>query len=226
MAKIKFGMMMTDARGKLGGQVFSKNRAGAYVRTKVTPKNNRTEFQQASRSILGALSASWSSLTESQRRAWNDAVTDWQTTDIFGDLRKPTGKNLFTGLNKEILQSAGVQINLPPEKEEVPILTIDAATADATAGTITIKTLGDTSGAKIQVWATPAMSQGTTFINDKLRVIGYVSGSNGASVDAGTLYSDRFSAIQTGQNIWVQIKVVLPNGQVSVPVRAKVTISA
>ena len=24
MAKIKFGMMMTDARGKLGGQVFSK----------------------------------------------------------------------------------------------------------------------------------------------------------------------------------------------------------
>lgn len=31
MAKIKFGMMMTDASGKLGGQVFSKNRG--FVRS-------------------------------------------------------------------------------------------------------------------------------------------------------------------------------------------------
>ena len=42
MAKIKFGMMMTDASGKLGGQVFSKNRGGSYVRTKVTPTNPQT----------------------------------------------------------------------------------------------------------------------------------------------------------------------------------------
>ena len=78
MAKIKFGMMMTDARGKLGGQVFSKNRSGAYVRTKVTPVNPRTAAQPLSRSILGTLSASWSGLTEVQRRSWNAAVDDWQ----------------------------------------------------------------------------------------------------------------------------------------------------
>lgn len=53
MAKIKFGMMMTDARGKLGGQVFSKNRSGSYVRTKVTPVNPQTTTQQNSHCVTG-----------------------------------------------------------------------------------------------------------------------------------------------------------------------------
>jgi hypothetical protein len=55
MAKIKFGMMMTDARGKLGGHVFSKNRSGAYVRTKVTPVNGQTTAQTGVRAIFGAI---------------------------------------------------------------------------------------------------------------------------------------------------------------------------
>src|SRR5690606_28053818 len=122
------------------------------------------------------------------------------------------------------LQSDGTQILLPPAKEEVPNVVIDSATASVAGGTLEIKTEGDTTGAKIQVWGTPAMSQGTSFINDKLRVIGYVAGGTDTSVTAGTLYSDRFSDLQVGQNVWVQIKIVLPNGQVGVPVRAKVTI--
>ena len=89
MARIKFGMMMTDARGKLGGQVFSKNRSGAYVRTKVTPSNPRSMAQMSSRSILGSLSVMWNSLTLEKVSAWNAATADWQKTDIFGDLKKP-----------------------------------------------------------------------------------------------------------------------------------------
>lgn len=55
--KIKWGMMMTDGRGKLGGQVASKNRAGAYVRTKVTPVNPRTTQQQAIRTLFGSIAS-------------------------------------------------------------------------------------------------------------------------------------------------------------------------
>src|SRR5690606_26146133 len=99
MAKIKFGMMMTDARGKLGGQVFSKNRGGSYIRTKVTPSNPRSSFQQAIRTLLSGFSQAWSSLTANQRSAWNGAVSNWSKTDIFGDIKNPTGKNLFVRLN-------------------------------------------------------------------------------------------------------------------------------
>ena len=67
MAKIKFGMMMTDASGKLGGQVFSKNRGGSYVRTKVTPTNPQSTAQMSIRGIFASISSRWSSLTEAQR---------------------------------------------------------------------------------------------------------------------------------------------------------------
>lgn len=225
MAKIKFGMMMTDARGKLGGQVFSKNRSGAYVRTKVTPVNPRTAAQQLSRSILGLLSASWSGLTEVQRRSWNAAVDDWQKTDIFGDLRKPTGKNLFTGLNKELKQSGQPQVLLPPDKVVLPEFDISAANFEVTTPEFEVDLNADLTGFRVQISATPPMSQGTTFIDDKLRVVGYVAGTSGSLFDITNLYIAKFGTPEAGANVWVQAKAIASNGQASVPVRGKVSVT-
>ena len=224
MAKIKFGMMMTDARGKLGGQVFSKNRAGAYVRTKVTPVNPRTAAQQLSRFILGSLSASWSGLTEAQRRAWNNAVSEWQKTDIFGDLRKPTGKNLFTSLNKELIQSGQTQVLSPPEKVVMPEAVLTSAVYDYDKGTFQVSLEGDTTGYMVQVWATPSMSQGTSFIDDKLRVVEYFDGILNGSFDIKKLYDERFGNPEEGANVWVQVKLIASNGQASVPIRVKANV--
>src|SRR3546814_3353017 len=52
ISKVKFGALMTDARGKLGGHVFSKNRAGSYLRTKVTPVNQQTSYQTSVRALF------------------------------------------------------------------------------------------------------------------------------------------------------------------------------
>jgi len=45
--KMKFGAIVVDGRGKIGGHVASKNRGGAYLRTKVTPSNPQTGYQAA-----------------------------------------------------------------------------------------------------------------------------------------------------------------------------------
>lgn len=132
MALIKFGMMMTDARGKLGGQVFTKTRSGATVRTKVTPTNPQTAAQQTARGILSSLSASWRNLTEEERRGWNSAVDGFVRTNIFGDTYNPSGKNLFVGLNAN-LQSAGKPTNLePPVSVELPPYILRSAYLDIT----------------------------------------------------------------------------------------------
>ena len=226
MAKVKFGMFMTDARGKVGGQVFSKNRSGAYVRTKVTPSNPRTPSQMFGRSILGSLSGSWSGLTDAQRRAWNSAVDDWTKTDIFGDSRKPTGKNLFTGLNKEIEQAGGTRILLPPEKQIIPelgaldpMIDLDTKRVDLGVGNIP-------AGFKLQVSATPAMSQGTSFVKDKLRVIFYNPSGSLQTADIFTAYEDRFGTPAVGQNIYFGVKLVADTGQAGVPVNAKAEITS
>src|SRR3546814_20356183 len=76
MAKVKFGALMTDARGKLGGHVFSKNRAGSYLRTKVTPVNPQTSYQTSVRALFGAISPQWSGLSQAVRDSFNGAVAD------------------------------------------------------------------------------------------------------------------------------------------------------
>lgn len=120
MAKIKFGMMMTDARGKLGGQVFSKNRSGAIVRSKVTPTNPQTSFQAGVRALFGNLSQQWRNLTTAQRDAWNAAVNSYPKLNIFGDTYLSTGKNLFVGVNTNILNAGGTLTLTPPTLTVLP----------------------------------------------------------------------------------------------------------
>ena len=57
--KIKWGALMVDGRGKIGGQVASKNRAGAYMRNKVTPVNQQTSYQLTVRNRLSYYSQNW-----------------------------------------------------------------------------------------------------------------------------------------------------------------------
>lgn len=221
MAKIKFGMMMTDARGKLGGQVFSKNRSGAYIRTKVTPVNPRTDFQQANRSLLGSLSSGWSTLTEAQRNAWNGAVEQWQKTNVFGDLQKPTGKNLFTSLNKVALANFADAVLLltPPAKVEFPAITIESGSITASNTAILITFNGaELQGSSIQVRATPPVSAGTSYVTNLLRSIGPAfEVTEGNFISTGLSYRDRFGTITVGQKIFVEVRQVAVNGQLGVP---------
>lgn len=221
MAKIKFGMMMTDARGKLGGQVFSKNRAGAYVRTKVTPANPRTIPQMVSRSILGMLSAGWNGLTDAQRASFNNAVNAWQKTNIFGDMVKPTGKNLYTSLNKNLLQAKLTPVNVAPQKMDLPALTGFIPTFDIATGEIDLGIASVPADVVLQVSATPTLNAGVNYISGKSRVLVYIP--TGA-VDTGLIYDEyvyRFGAPTSGANIHFQLKYIGTNGQAGVPVSAK-----
>lgn len=216
MAKIKWGMIVTDGRNKLGGQVFSKNRAGAYIRTKVTPVNPKTALQMASRQLLGALSSAWSGLTNAQRDAWNASVDEWQKTDIFGDLRKPTGKNLFTGLNKNRVDIGGVAQDLPPEKVEIPVIALFRPEFAMTDEELSVGISTVPVGMALQISATPPMSQGTTFAKNQLRVIGSVPAGSVDTKEVFAMYSDRFGAPVIGQNIQVAVRYIALTGQAGV----------
>lgn len=216
MAKIKFGMMMTDARGKLGGQVFSKNRSGSYVRTKVTPVNPQTAAQMASRQLLGSLSTGWNALTLATIMAWNEAVNNWKSTDIFGDIKVPTGKNLYTALNKNSLGAGGSAIATPPEKMELDTISSVGASYDLSDDELTLTVTTVPANHILQVWATPPVNEGVSYIKNKLRVIANVPAG---AVDPGALaasYSDRFGTPLLGQKIYVGVRYIGTNGQAGV----------
>ena len=225
MAKIKFGMMMTDARGKLGGHVFSKNRSGAYVRTKVTPVNGQTTAQTGVRAIFGSISQQWSGLTQAARDAFDGAVEDWARTDIFGDLKNPTGKNLYQRLNNQLVVAGLAPIGLPPAKLEMPDAVISEVEIDLTADEIYITGADDSGSAQVVVFATASLSQGTKFVKNRLRQIDSLPGDALDSAALYTAYVNKFGAPLANQNIVFGIKYVLATGQASPMQTIKATIT-
>lgn len=226
MAKIKFGMMMTDARGKLGGQVFSKNNAGAYVRTKVTPSNPQTSSQAGARSLFGSISAGWSGLTQAVRDSFNAAVADWATTDIFGDLRNPTGKNLFQRLNNQA-QSAGLAaVVTVPAKQTMPTDIVTGVTIAVGAGTLTLTGANTDASTQIMLFATPVLTAGTKFVKNRLRNISNFAGNAAAPGTEYTSYTAKFGAPAANDNVYVGVKYVLSSGQASPMQIVKATVTA
>lgn len=215
MAKIKFGMMMTDASGKLGGQVFSKNRGGSYVRTKVTPTNPQTSAQSTIRGIFASISSRWSSLTDAQRASFNGFVNAYARTDIFGDLRNPSGKSLFQRLNQNLENSGQAQIDVCSSPVEVPFANLTTASADVSTSAFLVNYSGDLTGVKAIVWATPQMSQGTKFVKNQLRQIAILDGGNAGSEDIWTDYVAKFGTPVAGANISIAVRVINTNGQAS-----------
>ena len=223
--KVKFGAIVTDGRGKIGGHVMSKNRGGAYMRTKVTPSNPRTTAQQANRALLGSLSASWSSLTDGFRATWNGAVNDWVSTNIFGDTIKPTGKNLYVALNKNINAIGGATIDTAPAKVEMPILGLEEVSIAITAQQITPEFANISNDVQYVFASTGPLTAGTSFTKGKYRKIYNALGGQLDNTALYNAYVDRFGIPVQGQNVYFEVKLVESNGQLSVPETAKARVS-
>ena len=222
--KLKFGAIVTDGRGKIGGHVASKNRAGAYLRTKVTPSNPNTVAQAQARGILASLSQGWGQLTDSQRQGWNDAVKEWGTTDIFGDIKKPSGINLFVKLNANLISVGLPQILDVPAKSEVPaVVVVDAFYQAPTGGLFINFDSGLADGKMALIRATPKLSAGVSFVKSQFRVIGQanVQLDNVGLIGA---YSSKFGTISAGDNVYVSVQFVLPNGQKTTEQKVKLQI--
>lgn len=201
--KIKFGAIVTDGRGKVGGHVVSKNRAGGYIRTKVTPANAQTPYQNAVRATFTLLSQAWRGLTQGQRDAWNAAVVDFARTNIFGDLKNPSGINLFQRLNNNLLSIGEAQISNPPLPDAVGACVLTSATNAVGAATMTLIFGGPVpANTTVKIFATAPLSAGKTFIKSEYRQIGTMPAAEASPFNVKALYLAKFGTQgEIGQKI-------------------------
>lgn len=212
---IKFGSIVVDGRGKLGGQVYSKNRGGNYVRNNAVPTNPQTTFQQQQRAQLTQLSQGWSALTPEQIRDWNNATAEFQRSNAFGDQKRLSGKNLYTSLNRELLVSGQSIISDAPSPGEINVpISVEANFVVNDEFLLTVE-LGDssTSGFMVVV-ATPPVSNGTSYVKNRLRVV-EVTPITGAitEIDIVSQYEERFGTISEGDKVFVGAYTINTIGQ-------------
>ena len=104
MALIKLGALAQDVRGSLNGTVFSRNRGGAYVRSKVSPLQPVSEFTAAIRQAFKATSQSWATqLTPVQRAAWIAFASVHPFVNVFGDSIILSGIAMYQAINQRLM---------------------------------------------------------------------------------------------------------------------------
>jgi hypothetical protein len=206
--KIKWGALVVDGRNKIGGQVASKNRHGAYMRNKVTPVNPQSASQVTVRARLSGFAAGWRGLTAAQRLAWNAAVSDYKKTDIFGDIQNPSGFNLYVKLNSNLANIGIAAISNPPLPQAVSVFTTGtlAAAAGAQTMSLTVTPAVQPVGETIVVRATPGISAGKSFVKSEFRQIGTFTAAVAGAYDLAANYIAKFGPIgPAGVKVFVEV---------------------
>lgn len=97
---VKFGGGILDARGSIGGNTYSRNRYGAYVRARVTPVNPQSSRQSAVRALMADVSQAWfASLTLANRDAWGQYASNVPEKNKLGETIFFSGFNQYVASN-------------------------------------------------------------------------------------------------------------------------------
>jgi hypothetical protein len=86
MASIKTGSIVADISGKIGNEIYSRNRAGLYVRSFTSPVQPNSVYQLAARQLVIDANLAWNNLSELDYSNWLRFSENFKTS-YFNDSR-------------------------------------------------------------------------------------------------------------------------------------------
>jgi hypothetical protein len=230
MAKIIFsGVAGVDMRNKLNGSVFSKNRYGSYVRTKVTPVNPQTTAQQAARNRLSTNSQAWRGLTEDQRQSWIDAAVNFPFTDIYGNTKILSGQALYVKLNNNLNQIGLPSLTDAPAPVALPAIeTLSAAVSvGGDTNTLTFTPTPLPADVYMVVQATGNVTPGKNFVKNLYRFITYFIPTDVSPQNIDSVYKTIHGNPVEDQKIFYRVFMVSGiTGQAGIPVQTSTIVAA
>jgi hypothetical protein len=216
MATIKFGASISDARGSVGGTVFSRNTGGAYTRQRVAPINRNTPKQTVVRQNFAGNSKMWSAtLTADQRQAWTLFAQANPVPNRLGDSIILSGLAMFNGLNQTLSQILAPPVLDAPSDLSVPTLaSVNNVLADSSVPEINLVTEAQTvvTGAKYYIEATGALAAGRTPPTSGYRYMeAKAAVAAGIAVDFTEFWTAAFGTLPANASIGVRVSTVNTN---------------
>lgn len=113
MASVKFGAIVTDAKGKLGGHVFQKGNQSRVLRTNFKPRQVYSWTRGRTQQIVNDAITNWSKLTFAQKNEWDRVAPQFLFENKFHDALTLTGRNLYIKLWNNCRRRARILPNDP-----------------------------------------------------------------------------------------------------------------
>lgn len=227
MALVKFGGGITEMRGSIAGNVFSRNRYGAYVRARTVPVNPNTARQQAVKAAIATLTDRWPNiLTAVQRTAWNLYASSVGMKNKLGETIFLSGFNHFIRSNVTRETGPTVLIDDGPVVFELPAQDPTLAVTCSEATQVLTIAFDDTMAWAVEDGSFIFFFQGKpqnaqrNFFDGPWRFINYLGG-----VDPGGPIEPHAEigpfAIAEGQHQWIYARISRADGRLSEPFRAQ-----
>lgn len=210
MAIFTPGPAVSSISGSVGGQTFSRNRGGQYMRRRAIPSLVSSPAATNIKALLAAYSQAWSGLTAAQRNAWTEYARQTPVINALGNAFTRSGQQAYVACNTRIALAAGTAITAPPIVNAPDALLTYTQTYDIGAGTFASAFTPTPIGATNFLWYRVAVvnSAGISYITNLLRMVGVSAANQATGFDCQSLIESRWGALVVGQTVHIRLHVL------------------
>jgi len=212
MALLILGPMAAEARGSIGGTVFSRNRTGAIARQRVKPVNPGSARQTSVRTQMATLQGHWrDTLTAAQRSDWENYANSVSLPNRVGGENRLTGPNVYIRSNSIIIRAGLARLDDAPDNfggAAFPVMTFSGSTVTG----LRILTVTPALAANdiLQVLTSGSRPQSVNFFKGPFDLTSFFIG-----VAAPPYLLISSTLLTAGHRYFNTIRLVKANGQVS-----------
>lgn len=210
MAIIIPGAMVSQASGRIGGTIFSRNRGGAYVRNGSIPTTVTTPFAQLIKSTTAAMSQLWARLDPEAQEQWREWATQNPVINRLGQSRTLSGHQAFVQLNARLVYAGFDAIGSPPIGEApAPFAPSEVTfTGAPLALTVAYTPTPAPAGVAVQCYAYLANSPGVSYVRNRLALVTTSAAAAATPLDISEDVEDRFGTPQAGQTLHIGLRAL------------------
>lgn len=227
MALSNFSILAVPS-GKIGGLVFAHNRGGSYIRSLAIPTNPNTIFQQAVRTLMGALSSIWVDiLDQAQRDSWDTYALNVLLPNRIGELVNVGGLGMFQRSNVSRLQTLDpglTEVDTAPTifnlgEFTAPVFAAPAvATQDVSMAFTATDAWANEDGAAMMVYISRPKNPSINYFKGPYRFAGLVLG-DGTTPPTSPATIDLPFTVAAGHRVFFRTKVTRVDGRLSTDFR-------
>lgn len=194
--KLKFGAIITEGVGKLGGHDFMNSRYGPNLRTRSLRTNKVSQPESFRKAILRKVATGWRELTQVQRDAWDNWANTMDWPNSFYGTIKLSGEQLFCKVNALYYYWPGIAWSSPPAFSNTVQSQLTSVVVYGSGGPLILYWADWVPvNSYIHVWATRPLSQGVTTHPKLYKYIGRVQTLDSVPVDFYDRYISVFGSV-------------------------------
>lgn len=212
MAIITPSAIVSEIRGSVGTQTFSRNASRAYVKVRKTPTMPASLYRNLAKQALSDANDNWNSMTEATRNLWIANAYLYESHSRLGKTAGISGYSAFVRASINLHYAGSANVPIPVPSGSCPRIT--SFTVNALTTSLSCPFVVDNFNTRFNyvIKATDVRKGLPVQLNSRPRYFikgGALTGtSNNPAV--ATPYNTRFVAltIYSGFKIWMELKLI------------------